>query len=58
MLVAAGLERSRGDAGRDIERAGVSVDGVRASDPQAQLGPGTYVVRVGKNRFARVIIPA
>ena len=58
VLVAAGLEKSRGDAWRDIERDGVSVDGVRAKDPKAEIGAGTYVVRVGKNRFARVIVTA
>lgn len=58
VLVAAGLVKKRGDAWRDIERDGVSLDGARAKDPNAQLGPGTYVLRVGKNRFARVTVVA
>ena len=58
VLVAAGLVKTRGDAWRDIERDGVSIDGVRAKDPNAQLAPWTYVVRVGKNRFARITVAA
>lgn len=56
ILEATGLAPSRGQARRLISQGGVSIDGERASDPQAQLGPGTYELKVGKRRFLRAII--
>jgi tyrosyl-tRNA synthetase len=56
VLDRADLVETRKQAWNHVQRDGVTVDGVDAKDPQAQLGPGTYVLRVGKNRFARVTV--
>lgn len=54
VLAETGLAASRGEARRLIGQGGVSVDGERASDPQANLPPGDYEFKVGKRRFLRV----
>jgi tyrosyl-tRNA synthetase len=41
---------------RNIEQGGVRVDGTRIEDRALKLAPGTYVVQVGKRRFARVTL--
>jgi len=56
ILEGTGLASSRGEARRLIAQGGVSIDGARASDPQAQLGAGSYEIKVGKRRFLRVQI--
>ena len=48
------LTKSRGEARRLVEQNAVSVDGNIVCDPRRQLGPGTYLLKVGKRRFARV----
>jgi tyrosyl-tRNA synthetase len=50
-LVASGTE-----AQRAIEQRGVKVDGVVVEDRALRLEAGTYVVQIGKRRFARVIL--
>jgi tyrosyl-tRNA synthetase len=55
-LIAAGLATSRNDAWQSVKNKAISVDGVRATDAATMLGPGAYVLRLGKNRFARVIV--
>jgi tyrosyl-tRNA synthetase len=50
-LVASGTE-----AQRAIEQRGVKVDGVVIEDRALRLEAGTYVVQIGKRRFARVIL--
>jgi tyrosyl-tRNA synthetase len=37
-----------------IEQGGVRVDGEKAGDKALRLLPGTYVLQVGKRKFARV----
>jgi len=54
VLAETGLAASRGEARRLIGQGGVSINGERASDPQASLGPGDYEFKVGKRRFLRV----
>jgi tyrosyl-tRNA synthetase len=54
LLKAAGLASSGGDATRLIEGGGVRVDSSVVSDKALKLGAGTYVVQVGKRKFARV----
>jgi tyrosyl-tRNA synthetase len=51
-----GLATSGSDARRLIAQGGVTIDGERAADPNAKLGPGTYLVKVGKRKFARVTV--
>ena len=54
LLKAAGLASSGGDAARLIEGGGVRVDSSIVSDKGLKLDAGTYVVQVGKRKFARV----
>ena len=55
---AAGLAPSTSEANRSIDQGGVRIDGERVSDRALELFPGTYVVQIGKRRFARVRIEA
>jgi len=56
VLREAGLVASGAEAQRNIEQGGVRVDGVRVEDRTISLAPGTYVVQVGKRKFARVTL--
>jgi tyrosyl-tRNA synthetase len=56
VLKQAGLVPSGTEAVRNIEQGGVKVDGARVEDRALKLTPGTYVVQVGKRRFARVTL--
>lgn len=48
-----GLIASRGEGRRLLAEGAIQVDGVRVSDPAAKLGPGSYLLRAGRRRFAR-----
>ncbi len=54
LLKAAGLAPSASEANRLIEGAGVKVDGSGVGDKGLKLSAGTYVLQVGKRRFAKV----
>jgi ribosome-associated protein YbcJ (S4-like RNA binding protein) len=54
LLKQAGLAPSTSEANRLIDGGGVRVDGGVVSDKGLKLGAGTYVVQVGKRKFARV----
>jgi len=41
---------------RNIEQGGVKVDGEKVADRAAVILPGTYVVQVGKRKWARVTV--
>ena len=56
VLREAGLVASGAEAQRNIEQGGVRVDGARIEDRTMLLAPGTYVVQVGKRKFARVTL--
>ena len=56
LLKAAGLAPSGSEASRLIEGGGVRVDSSVVSDKALKLGVGTYVVQVGKRKFARVTV--
>lgn len=56
LLKQAGLVASTSEAQRSIEAGAVKVDGQRIEDRSLQLGPGCYVVQVGKRRWARVTL--
>lgn len=49
-----GLCASGSEASRNVEQGGVKVDGTKISDKNLQLETGTYVIQVGKRKFARV----
>ncbi|MBO1111287.1 tyrosine--tRNA ligase [Bordetella petrii] len=54
VLREAGLVASGAEAQRNVEQGGVRVNGDRVEDKSLQLQAGTYVVQVGKRKFARV----
>jgi tyrosyl-tRNA synthetase len=54
LLKQAGLAPSTSEANRLIDGGGVRVDSAVVSDKALKLGRGTYVVQVGKRKFARV----
>jgi tyrosyl-tRNA synthetase len=56
LLKQANLAPSTSEAARLIDGNGVRVDGAVVSDKGLKLGAGTYVVQVGKRRFARVTL--
>jgi tyrosyl-tRNA synthetase len=56
VLRQSGLVPSASEANRNIEQGGVRIDGERVSDKGLQLPAGSYVVQVGKRRFARVTL--
>jgi tyrosyl-tRNA synthetase len=56
LLKQAGLVPSTSEAVRNIEQRGVRIDGHTVQDRTLRLEAGTYVVQVGKRRWARVIV--
>jgi tyrosyl-tRNA synthetase len=56
LLKQAGLAPSTSEALRLVDGAGVRVDGDTVSDRGLKLPPGTYVVQVGKRKFARITL--
>lgn len=54
LLREAGLVASGSEAQRNVEQGGVRVNGDRVEDKSLQLPAGTYVVQLGKRKFARV----
>lgn len=58
LLKVCGLVSSTSDAMRNIEQNGVRIDGTVITDKALKLKAGTYVVQVGKRRFARVTVRA
>jgi tyrosyl-tRNA synthetase len=54
VLREAELVSSGSEAQRNIEQGGVRLDGQKVSDKGLTLGAGTYVLQVGKRKFARV----
>jgi len=58
VLLSAGLVTSGGEATRMIEQGGVKIDGAPVSDKGLKLEAGTFVLQVGKRKFARVSLTA
>jgi tyrosyl-tRNA synthetase len=56
LLKAAGLAPSSSEANRLIDGGGVRVDSSVVSDKGLKLDAGTFVVQVGKRKFARVTL--
>ena len=56
LLKQAGLAPSTSEANRLIDGGGVRVDASVVSDKALKLAAGSYVVQVGKRRFARVTL--
>ena len=56
LLRMAGLAASSGEGNRLIDGGGVRLDSGVVSDKGLKLGAGTYVLQVGKRKFARVTL--
>jgi len=56
LLKQANLAPSSSEANRLIDGGGVRVDGAVVSDKGLKLNAGTYVVQVGKRKFARITL--
>jgi tyrosyl-tRNA synthetase len=56
LLKAANLVPSSSEASRMIEQGGVRIDGAVISDRGLKLGAGSFVLQVGKRKFARVLL--
>ncbi|MEO8120868.1 MAG: tyrosine--tRNA ligase [Rhodoferax sp.] len=56
LLKLAGLAASSGEGNRLIDGGGVRIDSGVVSDKGLKLGAGTYVVQVGKRKFAKVTL--
>jgi tyrosyl-tRNA synthetase len=56
ILEALGMAKSRSDARRLVSQQAVSVDGARVDDVGMVLRSGSYLIQVGKRRFARLTL--
>jgi tyrosyl-tRNA synthetase len=56
VLRESGLAASGSEAQRNVEQGGVRVNGDRVEDKSLALTAGTYVLQVGKRKFARVTL--
>jgi tyrosyl-tRNA synthetase len=56
ILVDLGFASSLSDARRGIKGGGVRVDGAAVAEEHATLGAGTWVLQLGRRRFARVTV--
>jgi tyrosyl-tRNA synthetase len=56
LLKQTGLAPSTSEAIRNVEQGGVRIDGEKIADRALVVKPGTYVVQVGKRRWARVTV--
>ena len=56
LLKQAGLVPSTSEALRMVEQGGVRIDGAVVGDKALKVGAGTFVVQVGKRKFARVTL--
>ena len=56
LLKQANLAPSTSEALRLVDGGGVRIDGATVVDRSLKLGAGTYVVQVGKRKFARVTL--
>ncbi len=55
-LKQASLTASTSEALRMIEQGGVRINGEKVSDKELKLDKGTFVIQVGKRKFARVVV--
>ncbi|REE92137.1 tyrosine--tRNA ligase [Cupriavidus plantarum] len=56
LLKQANLVPSTSEANRNIEQGGVKIDGTPVADKGLKVEAGTFVVQVGKRRFARITL--
>jgi tyrosyl-tRNA synthetase len=58
LLKQTGLCASTSEAMRMVDQGGVRIDGNVVADKALQIQPGTFVLQVGKRKFARVTLSA
>jgi tyrosyl-tRNA synthetase len=58
LLKQTGLCASTSEAMRMVDQGGVRIDGSVVADKALQIQPGTFVLQVGKRKFARVTLSA
>mgnify|MGYP002853439622 CR=1 FL=1 len=61
LLVKAGLAPSNGEARRNVQQGGVSIDGEKVSDPRAtvtreSIGEKGIVIKRGKKKFMKIVV--
>lgn len=56
LLKQSGLVPSTAEAMRNVEQGGVKIDGVTVSDKALKVEAGTFVLQVGKRRFAKITL--
>jgi tyrosyl-tRNA synthetase len=56
LIKQAGLVPSTAEAMRNVEQGGVKIDGATISDKALKVEAGTFVLQVGKRRFAKVTL--
>lgn len=56
LLRQSGLVASASEGQRNVEQGGVRINGDRIEDRSLRLDAGTYIVQVGKRRFARITL--
>ena len=56
LLKQANLVPSTSEAMRNLEQGGVKIDGTTVSDKSLKVDAGTFVVQVGKRRFAKITL--
>jgi tyrosyl-tRNA synthetase len=56
LLKQANLVPSTSEAMRNLEQGGVKIDGTTVSDKSLKIDAGTFVVQVGKRRFAKITL--
>lgn len=56
LLKQANLVPSTSEAMRNLEQGGVKIDGATVSDKSLKVESGTFVVQVGKRRFAKITL--
>jgi tyrosyl-tRNA synthetase len=55
IIALAGAAKSNSEARRLIQQNAVEVDQAQIRDGDAELAPGSYIIRVGKKRFVKVV---
>jgi tyrosyl-tRNA synthetase len=56
IVAATELAASNAEARRLVQQGAVSLDGEKQTDPFFEPAAGTYLVKVGKRRFARIVL--
>ncbi|MDI6802147.1 MAG: tyrosine--tRNA ligase [Thermodesulfovibrionales bacterium] len=55
IMKVAGMTQSTGEAIRLIKQGAVMIDNERVSDPDKKLTKGTYIIKAGKRKFAKIL---